>query len=136
VNGNDLLVVAFAQKPEITRIKARFSTDQGSAAILFQGVVWIDPSNYQIVRLRNDLLSPIPKLRLQRQTTAIRYQQVHFKEVARVFWVPEEIEVTIDLKGRLYRNLHSYSDFRLFNVEAKEEQKAASAPPGGETPAN
>lgn len=136
VNGNDLLVVAFAQKPETTRIKARFTTDQGSAAMLFQGVVWIDPSNYQIVRLRNDLLSPIPKLRLQRQTTAIRYQQVHFKEVAKAFWVPEEIEVTIDLKGRLYRNMHTYSDFRLFNVEAKEEQKAASAPQAGQPPTN
>lgn len=136
VNGKELLVVAFAQKPETTRIKARFTTEQGSAAMLFQGVVWIDPSSFQILRLRNDLLSPIPKLRLQRQTTEIRYQQVHFKEVARAFWVPEEIAVTIDLKGRLYRNMHSYSDFRLFNVEAKEEQKSASTPPAGDLPTN
>jgi hypothetical protein len=135
-NDKELLVVAFAQKPEMTRVKARFSTDEGTAPMLFQGVVWIDPSNYQILRLRNDLLSPIPKLRLQRQTTEIRYQQIHFKEVARVFWVPEEIAVTLEFRGRVYRNMHNYSDFRLFNVEAKEEQKAASNPALDQPPAN
>jgi tetratricopeptide (TPR) repeat protein len=128
INGKEYLVVAFAQKPETTRLKARFSTEEGSAPMLFQGVVWVDPENYQIVRLRNDLLSPLAKLRLQRLTTEIRYHQISFKEVARAFWVPEEISVTLDLRGRLYRNMHSYSDFRLFNVEATEELKPGSIP--------
>jgi tetratricopeptide (TPR) repeat protein len=136
VNEKEMLVVAFAQKPETTRLKARFTTEEGSSAILFQGVVWMDPSSYQIVRLRNELLSPIPKLRLQRQTTEIQYQQVHFKEVAAAFWVPQEIDVTIDLRGRIYRNMHSYSDFRLFNVEAKEGLRSGSTPPTGQPRAN
>ena len=136
VDEKELLVVAFAQRPETTRLKARFTTELGSAAILFQGVAWVDPSNYQIVRLRNDLLSPIQKLRLQRQTTEIQYRQVHFKEVATTFWVPQEIELTIDVRGRVYRNMHSYSDFRLFNVEAKEEMRSGSTPLTGQPRAN
>jgi hypothetical protein len=38
------------------------------------------------------------------------------------------VEVTVDWKGRVLRNQHRYSDFKLFNVEAKEERKALQLP--------
>jgi hypothetical protein len=131
LEGQDLHVIAFAQKPETARTEERFSTDQGSALILIQGLAWIDPTNYQIVHIRTDLLAPQSKVRLQRQTTDIQYKQVSFKEVASAFWLPQEVKVTVDWRGRVYRNWHRYSDFKLFNVETKEERKplALPAPP-------
>ncbi len=129
VDGEDLHVIAFAQEPATARTMERFVADNESALILIQGLAWIHPKTFQIVRLRTDLLSPQAKVRLQRQTTEIQFKKVSFKEVAAAFWLPEEVAVTVDWKGRVYRNLHRYSDFKLFNVEAKEEKKTPAAPP-------
>ena len=128
LDGKDLHVIAFAQKPQAAGTTERFTTREGSALILVQGLAWIDPTTFQIVRLRTDLLAPQSKVRLQRQTTEIHFKEVSFKEVATAFWLPEEVSVTVDWKGRVYRNWHRYSDFKLFNVEAKEERKALSPP--------
>jgi tetratricopeptide (TPR) repeat protein len=128
LGGKNLYVVAFAQNPQTARTEERFSTDNASALILTQGVAWIDPTNYQIVRIRTDLLAPQPKVRLQRQTTEIQFQEVSFKEVASALWLPQEVSVTVDWKGRVYRNWHRYSDFKLFNVETKEKRKSLPLP--------
>ena len=128
LDGKDLHVIAFAQNPQRARTEESFSTDEGSALILLQGLAWIDPTNFQIVRLRTDLLAPQSKVRLQRQTTEIHFKEVSFKEVATAFWLPQEVSVTVDWRGRIYRNWHRYSDFKLFNVETKEERKALSLP--------
>jgi len=124
--GKGLHVIAFAQKPETARSTERFTTEDGSALILVQGLAWIDPTTFQIVRLRTDLLAPQPKLRLQRQTTEIQFGEVSFKEVATPLWLPREVSVTVELRGRVYRNSHRYSDFKLFNVETKENRKISS----------
>jgi tetratricopeptide (TPR) repeat protein len=126
LDGKDLHVIAFAQIPKTARSTERFTTHQGSALILVQGLAWIDPTNFQIVRLRTDLLAPQSKLRLQRQTTEIHFKEVSFKEVATAFWVPQEVSVIVDWKGRVYRNWHRYSDYKLFNVETKEVRKPVS----------
>jgi tetratricopeptide (TPR) repeat protein len=128
INGEDVHVVAFAQKPATARMTQRFISDEGSAVLLLQGLAWIDPTTFQIVRLHTDLLAPQSKVRLQRQTTEIQFKEVSFKEVARALWLPEEVAVTVDWRGRIYRNQHRYSDFKLFNVEAKEERKTPIAP--------
>jgi tetratricopeptide (TPR) repeat protein len=128
LDGKDLHVIAFAQNPQRARTEECFSTDEGFALILLQGLAWIDPTNFQIVRLRTDLLALQSKVRLQRQTTEIHFKEVSFKEVATAFWLPQEVSVTVDWRGRIYRNWHRYSDFKLFNVETKEERKALSLP--------
>jgi tetratricopeptide (TPR) repeat protein len=131
LDGKDLHVIAFAQIPKTARATEQFRTSGGSTPILFQGVAWIDPTNFQIVRLRTDLLAPQSKLRLQRQTTEIHFKEVSFKEVATAFWLPQEVSVIVDWRGRTYRNWHRYSDYKLFNVETKEVRKPVSllAPP-------
>jgi tetratricopeptide (TPR) repeat protein len=132
LEGKDLYVVAFAQKPGVARSTERFRTNEGSTLIFVQGVAWIDPTNFQIVRLRTDLLAPYSAIRLQRQTTVIQFQEVPFKGVGKAFWLPQQVSVTVDWKGRVYRNQHRYSDYKLFKVETKEERKSLSlsAPPG------
>jgi hypothetical protein len=132
LDGKDLHVIAFAQNPQTPGTTERFTTHEGSALILVQGLAWIDPTNFQILRLRTDLLAPQSKLKLQRQTTEIHFKEVSFKEVATAFWVPQEVTVTVDWKGRVYRNWHRYSDYKLFNVETKEVRTpvSLSAPPG------
>jgi len=129
VAGHPCYVVAFAQRPEKAQMVERFNTDQESILVLFQGIAWIDSSSYKIVRLRSDLLSPQPTIRLERQTTEITYQPVQFRELASVIWLPSQVAVTVEWRGRTFRNSHTYSRFKLFNTEVKEKRGNEPAPP-------
>jgi len=129
LNGTDTYVLAIAQKPETARMMERFNMNNVSVLILFQGVAWIDASNYQILRLRTDLLKPQPAVRLLRQTTEIKYAEVPFKDISSKLWLPLQVTVTVDWNGKVLRNSHAYSDFRLFNVQTKERLKAGPAVP-------
>ena len=56
---------------------------------------------------------------MNRETTEVRYAEVHFKNASSSFWLPREVVVTVEWKDKLVRNAHRYSDFHLFNVETK-----------------
>ena len=128
--GHHCYVIAFAQRPEKAQMVERFNTDQDSVLVLFQGVAWIDTTTYKVVRLRSDLLTPQPSIRLERQTTEINYEPVQFKEIASTMWLPSEVAVTVQWRGRTFRNSHTYSRFKLFNTEVKEKTHAIEpAPP-------
>ncbi|MBI1983323.1 MAG: hypothetical protein HYS61_03900 [Acidobacteria bacterium] len=128
IDGQRSWVVAFAQRPENALVLERFDAGGKSSPVLIQGVAWIDPRSYQILRMRTDLLKSPPNTRLSTQTTVINYGVVRFKEVASTLWLPTEVTVTVEWKGRTFRNRHRYSNFRLFNVETEEKRKSARQP--------
>jgi len=121
VNGRDAFVIAFAQQPAKARSTGEFKSGNVSVPVFSQGLVWVDAENYQIVRLLTDLLQPLPKVRLIKETTQVDYGQVHFNKVAQAFWLPREVTVTVDWNGRLLRNVHQYSDFKVFSVDTTEK---------------
>jgi hypothetical protein len=125
VSGHDTLVIVFAQQPEIAQRVGRFDVDGKSVPLLLQGVAWVDRESFQIVRMRTDLLTSPPKSRLKRQTTEIQFGEVSFKELPAALWLPREVTVTVEWKGRTFRNFHRYSDFRVFKVDTQERRKAA-----------
>jgi hypothetical protein len=128
VEHTDTYVVAFAERPRAARIVARADSGQGVANVAFQGVAWIDPATYRIIRLRTDLLVPRPAISLRRLTTQVRFDEVHFSSVQTTLWLPHEVEVTAEWAGKVYRNVHRYSDFRLFTVGVEEVQKPPGTP--------
>ncbi len=125
--GRDSLVVAFAQRPETAQILESFRIGDVGNVVLIQGLVWVDASSYQIERMRTDLLKPLPGIRLDRQTTDINFTEVTFTEVKSDLWLPREVAVTVAWNGRVFRNRHTYSDFRLFNVDSRQRAAAAQA---------
>jgi len=129
VDGQPTHVIAFAQQPEKAHMIGRFDVSGVSSPVLVQGVAWVEPDAFRIIRMRTDLLKPLPKVRLAKQTTAIRYGEVQFRGVGLPLWLPREVTVTVQWKGRTFRNTHRYSDFRLFNVETEERRKQVTAKP-------
>lgn len=121
IDGRETYVVAFAQEPLKTRLSGGFKYGGKSAATYTQGLAWIDAQDYQIIRLRTDLLKPLKEVRLERQTTQIEYQKVHFKSSHQGFWLPRQVAVTVDWNGRVLHNEHRYSDFELFDVSTHEK---------------
>lgn len=121
MDGHETNVVAFAQIPMKAELVGKFSNGNESAPTFEQGLAWIDTQTGQIVRLQTALLKPLPELRLTEESTQIDYQKVRFTKLAQAFWLPKEVTVTVDWRGKRLRNEHQYSDFRLFNVANNEK---------------
>jgi tetratricopeptide (TPR) repeat protein len=128
VDGAACDVVAFAQVPERAKMFGRFSSNSATALVLHQGLAWINPADSRIVRLRTDLLQPLPQVRLQRETTEIHYSLVRFKDVPAPVSLPAQVIVTVEWKGKTFRNQHQYTDFKLFSTAVQEKRKAENPP--------
>jgi hypothetical protein len=123
VDRRNAYVVAFAQRPGIARVVGQISVPGGSLVVRVQGVAWIDPDSFQIVRLHTDLLPPLQDIGLKRQTTEIEYGDVHFNQLHSTLWLPTKVTVTLDWRDEILRNRHQYSDFELFSVETEQSPK-------------
>ncbi|HLY59951.1 MAG TPA: hypothetical protein VKV95_04225 [Terriglobia bacterium] len=121
VNDRDTFVVAFAQQPTKARLSGNFKLGENTMPTFSQGLAWVDTQSYQIVRLRTDLLRPLPEVRLDKETTEIDFGEEHFKDIAEAFWLPREVTVSVDWNGKSMRNTHAYSDFKLFNVAQSQK---------------
>jgi tetratricopeptide (TPR) repeat protein len=121
INGQDTLVIAFAQRPEKARLYGVFKMGDTSMPTFSQGLAWVDSKTYEILRLRTDLLRPLPEVRLEKETTEIDFSENHFKSIAEAFWLPREVKVSVDWNGKSLLNKHEYSDFKLFNVGATQK---------------
>jgi hypothetical protein len=120
IDGRATDVVSFVQIPGRARVRQSLRTRDRNIVILVQGVAWIDSASYHIVRMRTEVLAPHVDRDLKQETTESRFQEVKFKDVPESFWLPEEVTVTLNWQGVVYRNRHRYSQFRLFRTETQE----------------
>jgi len=132
VNGTSTHVVAFAQQPSRARICGSIRVGATSKMTYLQGLAWIDANTYQIVRLVSDLLTPMPQVKLDKETTEIEFSEIQFNSIQQKFWLPEQVTVTLDWSGQTFRNTHQYSDFLVFNV--REAQKIGTPKKASLTP--
>jgi VWFA-related protein len=119
ITDREVFVIGFAQRPGAAQLLGRIGLGQKEASVLYQGVAWIDSVNYQIIRIRAELLAPRPDLLLERQTTAVDFRPQQFQTTGVTLWLPDQATVTIVLRGSTFQNVHRYSHYRLFNVQAK-----------------
>jgi hypothetical protein len=119
MDGHHTLVVAFAQKPALVRLPALFRFEDKTVPIFLQGVAWVDATDFRIVRLRTDLLSPPPGVPLRQLTADIQFAQVRIAESATLLWLPHQVLVTASAGAVTRRESHTYSNYRLFRAHAK-----------------
>jgi hypothetical protein len=124
--GNEMLssretyVLAFSQRPgEVTFTTVMAGTGGQEADMLTQGILWVDKSNFQILRMRSDLLAPNPEIRLDQLTTDVTLGEVRLKDVPNSLWLPSDADVYIEIGGQKYRNMHQYQDYRRYRVSVK-----------------
>lgn len=136
VDGRDTYVVAFAQLPNQAHNTVTTKEKNGvNVDMLTQGIAWVDKSNFHIIRMRTDLLSPYPEAGLDELTTEIRFSDVRFADVAVPLWLPRTADVHIKSTamgpgtssrlatckngGDIFRNMHHYTNYRRFQVTSK-----------------
>jgi hypothetical protein len=133
LQGRRTEVVAFAEHIEPAAVRSRFVMGNTSVPLLLQGVAWIQTGDYQILQMRTDLLAPQPGVALKRVTTVVHFAEIEFQGRPTAFWLPQEVDVTVDQGNYIFVNRHRYSDYQLFKVEILQqvrepEPKAAEHP--------
>lgn len=119
IGRREVVLVAFAQIPEKVRFPAEFDVDSRHTSIFFQGVVWIDASDWRILRVREDLLAPRPDVNLATFTARVRLGSVNVKKAATALWLPQEADLEWTLKERSAVEEHTYSHYRLYMTKTK-----------------
>jgi Flp pilus assembly protein TadD len=118
-------VIGFAQKPGKASPMGRFVLPQGNVTSLYlQGIAWISP-DHEVLRLRTDLLHPVPKLSLTRLTSEMDYRPYHFLRLPKTLWLPSRVTVSMEWEGKRLRNEHLLSKFQLSNVDVREQGASA-----------
>jgi hypothetical protein len=123
VKGLNTYVVAFAQRPGVARQAEYVTFGDRTGFVLLQGVAWIDPVSFRVLRLRTEIQQPELNVGLSRETTEVGYSQVTFKQGLKTMWLPREVTVSGQLGRYVFSNQHHYSQYRFFNVQAGEKQK-------------
>ena len=88
-----------------------------SFPVHLEGRAWIDTGRGQVVRLESKLQRPVPEIELWEQHQIIDYTGVRFASTGEEIWLPQDAAVYVERHGKKYYRRHSFSDFRLFNVD-------------------
>ena len=130
VGQHDTYVVGFAQQPGTATLTVKTRGRGGIPAhMLVQGVAWIDKSNFQIVRMRTDLLAPRKDVGINQETTEVTFSKVQLADFATPLWLPANVKVYVEFTTHngdvdevfelSYRNEHRYTDYQRYRVSAK-----------------
>jgi hypothetical protein len=130
VGLQDTYVIGFAQRPGKATLTVRVRSRDGTPAqVVVQGIAWIDKSNYQIVRLRTDLLAPRWDLGINQQSTEVTLSRVQLADVAAPLWLPSSVKVYVEFTTHngdvdaffelSYRNEHRYTNYQRYRVASR-----------------
>jgi VWFA-related protein len=120
VAGADLLLVAFAQRPESTESLGHVSA-AGGRGLRFQGLVWIDAATHGIARLRADLVENPQDSPFETLETDISLAPVNFPYIESTFWLPAKVTVHARYAGGEAASVHRYSDYRVYGIDAEAD---------------
>jgi len=120
LGSRETYVLAFAQRPgEVNFATVMAGTGAKDVDMPTQGILWVDKSNFQILRMRSDLLAPNSEIKLDQLTTEVTLGAVRLQDVPDPLWLPSDVDVYIEIGGQKYRNAHHYKDYRRYRVVVK-----------------
>jgi hypothetical protein len=117
VNGHTTYVLGFAQTPGRVEFPGEIVVDSESIPMLLQGIAWIDQSDFRIVRLRTDLLAPLPLILVEKQTANIVFGPVRIADLE--LWLPKAVNLQMEVRGQVVREEHNYSKYRLYQAKSR-----------------
>ncbi len=124
LEGKEAYVIAFAQRPDVARHVSEVQFENRISFVFMQGVAWIDPASFRILRLRTDIQRPELDIGVQTETTETEYSEVAFQQGGKTLWLPRQVTVSGQLGRDIFRNRHRYSDYRFFLVETNEKPQS------------
>src|SRR6202167_6056438 len=121
-NGNATWVVHFRQREDKPkRLEDYIEVDQ-TYGVSQKGRAWINSDNFQIVRLESELVNSVQRLTVQHQIT--EYGPVQFQKKNVQLWLPQSVDLFLEINKHRYYRRHSFDHYMLFSVNS--EQKSAT----------
>ena len=122
--GKAVWQVHFAQRADkLVRIRS-YVVGERTYRVYLEGRAWIDPGNYQVIRLESELQKPIPDIGLTKERIVIHYAPVEFRTQKMEIWLPQKAELYVEKKGQRYYRQHTFTNFMVFNVETLQSVQA------------
>jgi cytochrome c-type biogenesis protein CcmH/NrfG len=112
--GKPAWVVRFEQRPDRPNRLLEFQSSEGAYPLALKGRAWVSENGGQVMRMETDLVKPVPEMRLEREHFAIDYKAVTFPKHKVTLWLPENVDVYFQYRGRYLHHYHHFTDFRLF----------------------
>jgi hypothetical protein len=119
IGKRDTVVLAFAQIPERVDVPAQISVGGTTCSYFMQGVVWIDPSIFQMTRLQTDLLAPLSGFHQKKLRSEVDFGEVRIPARDLTVWMPSRVEISWEMDNQAGAELHKYSDYRLFGSTSR-----------------
>jgi len=119
VGGQETDVVGFVEIPGKYPWPSEVRRGSAVVPLCSQGLAWIDPATYQIVRIETFLLAPPPDVGIDRETTRVEFSEILLHNTSTALWLPTEVVDDVWIHQRHFHNVHRYSGFKVFAVETR-----------------
>jgi hypothetical protein len=95
MNGHHTFVLLFAQIPDRVKFPGQVRLRGAAVPVFYQGVAWVDESDFRIVRLRTDLLASRLDISPRTLTSEVRFSQVRIRlpDMSDSLWLPQEAKI-------------------------------------------
>ncbi len=120
-NGQATWLVHFLQRLDRPVRLRSFVVGPTEYLVRLRGRAWISAESYNVVHMETDLLEPVPAAQLRREHMSLDYRLVPFPERKLELWLPQQVDLYHEYRGRFYHHFHRFSDFRLFAVDVKQQ---------------
>jgi Carboxypeptidase regulatory-like domain len=122
--GRPAWQVHFAQREDRPNRMRQYIVGGSSYPVPLKGRAWIDAATYQLLRLDSEQMKPIKEIGLTQDRVSIDYAPVRFRTHSQQLWLPQSADVYSERLGRRYYRRHSFSDFKIFVVDANQQIEA------------
>jgi len=130
VEGKAAWQLHFVQHRNRSRRFRTYHTQKGWFSGEMKGRVWVAADTYQVLRVETDLAKPIEEIALHKDHIIIDYRPVPFPKRNVEVWLPESVDLYVDISGQRAHRRHSFTNFELFWVDLGEKVKEPPAPGG------
>lgn len=134
IHGRQTTVIAFTQVPERVKVPGVIRGMDGDVPMLQQGLVWVDEETSRILRIRTDLLMPLPQINTTRLTSTVEYSEVRLPGLDEKLWLPRRVELLWTMNARNGGEIHRYSNYRLYKANVRIITDTTGAAPTDDTP--
>jgi hypothetical protein len=119
IDHHETVVIAFSQDPEHATMRAAVGIGENACRYLLQGVLWIDQSLSEIVRLQTDLVAPLTNVHLDRLRSELHFSEVRIPTRNLTLWMPSDVKISWQGKDSAGMEIHRYSNYRLFGATSR-----------------
>jgi tetratricopeptide (TPR) repeat protein len=120
-HGQATWLVYFRQRDK-TAPFAEYRNHGESWPMKLKGRAWITADNFQIVHIESDLATPLAELSAEHQI--VDYGPVHFARKNIDLWLPQTVDIFLELNRHNYHRRHSFDHFMLFSVDSDSKPKS------------